>query len=178
MFEAPSTTQRFLPSNFARTGPSGSGCGVSVIVDVSHDGATQPVPVSSARRTVSRMTIGVVVFGYRNVSLELVVSPLSATDVPLSCDHWSFAAPIEPEPSRVSGRFCSTVAPTGVMTAAAGLLALTVTSTESVCVLPLPVTVSVNVSLPAAVGAVNVGVAVSAPVNVTPASGVLQAMLS
>src|SRR3954471_1023356 len=162
MFEVPSTTQRPLPSNFARTGSSGSGCGVSVIVDVSHDGATQvdPVPVSSARRTVSRMTIGVAVFGYTNVSLELVVSPFSVTAVPLSCDHWYFAAPTEVEPSSVSGRFCSTVAPTGVMTAAAGLLGLTAMSTESVRVWPLPVTVSVNVSLPAVVGAVNVGVAV------------------
>src|SRR3954469_20096040 len=139
MFELPSTTQRPLPSNFARTGPSGPGCGVIVIVHVWDVGATHvaPVPVSSARRTVSRMTIGVAVFGYRNVSFELVVSPFSVTGVPLSCDHWYLAAPIEVEPSSVSGRFCSTVAPTGVMTAAAGLLALTVTSTVSVCVLPL-----------------------------------------
>src|SRR4051812_34790511 len=98
MFEEPSTIQRPLLSNFARTGSSGSGCGVSTIVDVSHVGATQAPPASSARRTVSRMTIGVVVFGYRNVSFELVVSPLSATVVPLSCDHWYFAPPIEPEP--------------------------------------------------------------------------------
>src|SRR3954447_26260803 len=177
MFELPSTTQRPLPSNFARTGPSGSGCGVSVIVDVSHVGAEQPTPESSERRTVSRMTIGVVVFGYRNVSFELVVSPFGATGVPLSCDHENFAPPIEPEPSSVSGRFCSTVAPTGVMTAAAGFEALTVTSTESVCVWPLPVTFSLNVSLPAVVGAVNVGVAVVSPVSVTPAGGV-QDMLS
>src|SRR3954469_14100739 len=150
MFELPSTTQRPLPSYLARTGSSGSGCGVSVIVDVSHVGAAQAlVPGSAARRTVSRMTIGVVVFGYRNVSLELVVSPLSVTFVPLSCDHLYVAAPTEREPSSVSGRFCSTVAPTGVMTAAAGFEALTVTSTVSVCVWPLPVTFSVNVSLPA-----------------------------
>src|SRR3954467_2133664 len=177
MFELPSTTQRSLPSHFARTGPSGSGCGVSVICDVSQVGATQPVAGASARRTRTCMTIGVAVFGYRNVSFELVVSPLSATGVPLTCDHSNFAAPIEPEASSVSGRFCRTVAPTGAMTATAGLLALTVTSTESVWVCPFPVTVSVNVSLPAVVGAVNVGVAVVPPVSVTPA-GALQDMLS
>src|SRR4051794_20328141 len=114
---------------------------------------------------------------YRNVSFELVVSPLSATGVPLTCDHSNFAAPTEVEASSVSGRFCRTVAPTGAMTASVGLLALTVTSTESVRVWPLPVTVSVNDSLPADVGAVNVGVAVVPPVSVTPA-GALQAMLS
>src|SRR4051795_1894309 len=179
MFELPSTTQRPLPSYFARTGSSGSGVGASVICDVSQVGAShcEPVPVSSARRTRTCMTIGVVVFGYRNVSFELVVSPLSATGVPLTCDHSNFAAPTEVEASRVSGRFCRTVAPTGVMIAAAGLLALTVMSTESVWVWPLPVTVSVNVSLPAVVGAVNVGVAVVPPVSVTPA-GALQDMLS
>src|SRR3954449_12407599 len=179
MFELPSTTQRPLPSYFATTGSSGSGVGVSVICDVSQVGAShcEPVPVSSARRTRTCMTIGSVVFGYRNVSLELVVSPLSATGVPLTCDHSNFAAPTEVEASSVSGRVCRTVAPTGAMTARVGLLGLTVTSTESVWVLPLPVTVSVNVSLPAAVGAVNVGVAEVPPVSVTPA-GALQDMVS
>src|SRR3954468_17557449 len=182
MFDVRSTTQRPLPvSYFARIGVpgllSGSGCGVSVICAVSHVGAVQPVAGASARRTRTCMTIGSVVFGYRNVSFELVVSPLSATGVPLTCDHSNFAAPTEVEASSVSGRFCRTVAPTGAMTASVGLLALTVTSTESVRVWPLPVTVSVNDSLPADVGAVNVGVAVVPPVSVTPA-GALQDMLS
>src|SRR3954470_2557965 len=179
MFELPSTTQRPLPSYLARTGSSGSGVGVSVICDVSQVGAShcEPVPVSSARRTRTCMTIGGVVFGDRNVSFELVVSPFSATGVPLTCDHSNFAAPTEAEASSVSGRFCRTVAPTGAIAARVGLLGLTVTSTESVCVLPLPVTVSVNVSLPAVVGAVNVGVAEVPPVSVTPA-GALQDMVS
>src|SRR4051812_45546662 len=177
MFELPSTTQRSLPSHFARTGPSGSGCGVSVICDVSQVGATQPVAGASARRTRTCMTIGVAVFGYRNVSFELVVSPFRATGVPLTCDHWNVAPATEPEASSVSGRFCSTVAPTEAMAALTGLLALTVTSTESVRLWPLPVTVSVSVILPAVVGAVKDGVAVVAPISVTPA-GALQDMLS
>src|SRR3954454_16479253 len=179
MFDVPSMTHRPLPSNFARTGlPSGSGCGTSVIWDVSQVGAEQPGALaSSARRTRTCMTIGVAVFGNRNVSFALVVSPPSVTGVPLTCDHSNFAAPTEVEASSVSGRFCRTVAPTGAMTASVGLLALTVTSTESVRVWPLPVTVSVNDSLPADVGAVNVGVAVVPPVSVTPA-GALQDMLS
>src|SRR3954470_17378264 len=180
MVAPPLTTQRPL-SNFARSALppalSGSACGTSVICAVSHVGAAQPVAGASARRTRTCMTIGVAVFGYRNVSFELVVSPLSATGVPLTCDHSNFAAPIEPEASSVSGRFCRTVAPTGAMTATAGLLGLTVTTIVSVLVTPLPVTDSVNVSLPAAVGAVNVGVAGVAPVSLTPA-GPLQDMES
>src|SRR3954471_1688546 len=117
MFELPSTTQRSLPSHFARTGPSGSGCGVSVIVDVSHVGAAQvaPEPVSSLRRTRARITMGVWVFGYRNVSFALVVSPFSATGVPLSCDHSNFAAPTEEEAeaSSVRGRVSRAGAPAG-----------------------------------------------------------------
>src|SRR3954463_4736896 len=182
MFDVRSTTQRPLPASyFARIGVpgllSGSGCGTSVICAVSHVGAVQPVAGASERLTRTCMTIGWLVFGYRNVSFELVVSPFSATGVPLTCDHSNVAAPTEVEASRVSGRFCRTVAPTEAMAALTGLLALTVTSTESVCVWPLPVTVSVNVSLPAVLGAVNVGVAVVAPVSVTPA-GALQDMLS
>src|ERR1700748_1356778 len=123
------------------------------------------------------MTIGVAVFGYRNVSFELVVSPLMATGVPLTCDHWYVAAPVEVLASSVSGRFCSTDAPTGAMTASAGFEGLTVTSTESVCVWPLPVTVRVKGSLAAVGGGVNRGVAVGAPVSVTPA-GARQDMLS
>src|SRR4051812_15398134 len=184
MFDVRSTTQRPLPASyFARIGVpgllSGSGCGTSVICAVSHVGAVQPVAGASERLTRTCMTIGWLVFGYRNVSFELVVSPFSATGVPLTCDHSNFAAPTEAEAeaSSVSGRFCRTVAPTGAIAARVGLLGLTVTSTESVCVLPLPVTVSVNVSLPAVVGAVNVGVAEVPPVSVTPA-GALQDMVS
>src|SRR3954470_4232040 len=110
------------------------------------------------------MTIGVAVFGTRNVSLELVVSPLSATGVPLTCDHWNVAAPVVAGASSVGGRFCSTDAPTEAMASSAGAFGLTVTSTESVWVWPLPVTVSVSVILPAALGAVKDGVAVVAPV--------------
>src|ERR671932_1398535 len=179
MFDVPSTVQRpLVASYFARTGPSGSGCGTSVICAVSHVGATQPAAGASVRRTRTCMTIGSAVFGNRNVSFELVVSPFSATGVPLTWDHSNFAALTEPEASSVSGRFWRTVAPTGAMTARVGAFGLTVTSTESVCVWPpLPVTVSLNVSVPAAFGAVNDGVAVSAPVSVTP-SGPLQDMLS
>src|SRR4051812_10921455 len=178
MFDVRSTTQRPLPASyFARIGVpgllSGSGCGTSVICAVSHVGAVQPVAGASERLTRTCMTIGWLVFGYRNVSFELVVSPFSATGVPLTCDHSNFAAPTEAEAeaSSVSGRFCRTVAPTGAIAARVGLLGLTVTSTESVCVLPLPVTVSVNVSLPAVVGAVNVGVGEGPPGSVTPAGG-------
>src|SRR3954451_3317659 len=156
MFEPPLTVQRSLPSNFARSALppalSGSGVGTSVICAVSHVGAAQPVAGASARRTRTCMTIGSMVFGYRNVSFELVVSPFRAIGVPLTCDHSNFAAPTEPEASSVSGRFCRTVAPTGAMTARAGFVALTVTSIESARVWPLPVTVSVNVTLPAVVG--------------------------
>src|SRR3954449_8456987 len=180
MFEPPLTIQRSLPSNFARSALppalSGSGVGTSVICAVSQVGSVQPVVAASLRRTRTCMTIGVAVFGNRNVSFELVVSPFSATGVPLTCDH-SNVAPDEPVASSVSGRFWRTDGPTDAMAARAGALGLTVTSTESVLVWPLPVTVSVNVSLPAAFGAVNDGVAVVPPVSVTPA-GALQDMLS
>ena len=59
MFDVPSTVQRaLLASYLARTGPSGSGCGTSVICAVSHVGGVQPVADASLRRTRSAPLIG------------------------------------------------------------------------------------------------------------------------
>src|SRR5215213_9956121 len=111
-----------------------SSCGVSVMIAVSHVGAEQPTPLSAALRTRTCIRIGVVVFGNRNVSLELVLSAGRVTGVPSTCDHSNFAALIEDEASSVSGRFCSTVAPTGAICAWAGATGLTLMTTSSVFV--------------------------------------------
>src|SRR5215217_3712229 len=167
--DVPSTTQRPLPSFLARMLARLSSSGVSVMIAVSHVGAEQPTPLSAALRTRTCIRIGVVVFGNRNVSFELVLSPLRATGVPSTCDHSSFDALIEDEASRVSGRFCSTVAPTGAISARAGATSLTLMTTSSVFVVVPLLTVSVNVSEAASFGAVNVAFDWSAPVSVMPA---------
>src|ERR1700742_3234025 len=110
MGDVPRTTQRPLPSFLARIVPRLPRAGVRGIVAVSHVGAAQPMPLSPALRTRSWMWIGVVVFGNRNVSLELLVSVprLACVASPGTWDHSYFAAPSEVEPSSVRGRFWST----------------------------------------------------------------------
>src|SRR3954452_897621 len=124
--------------------------------------------VSAALRTRSRIVIGVSVLGNRNVSVLALAAP-RLTGAPLVCVHSNRVAPSDSEPSSVMGRFCSTAESTGAMTALAGLLGFTWTTTSSWSVVPPgPLIVSVNVRSPATVGALNVALAVLAPVRVTP----------
>src|SRR3954462_8644551 len=169
----PATTQR-PPLNRARAMVSGSGWPAILTVVVAHTGVAAALHTRRSNRSVFS------VFGNVNASFEPVVDPSvrAGSFAPRTYVHWNVDAPVDGEPSRVTGQFCGTLGPIAAIFATGAVTPLTWTRTVSVFVVgaggepstPLPASGIVKApGAGAAHGAASAVVAVSA----TPA-GALQ----
>src|SRR3954469_10449792 len=169
---APATTQR-PPLNRARAMVSGSGWPAILTVVVAHTGVAAALHTRRSNRSVFS------VFGNVNASFEPVVDPSvrAGSFAPRTYVHWNVDAPVDGEPSRVTGQFCGTFGPIGAICATGAGTPLTCTTTVSSRVTgaggepSIPLTASVMVKSPGDV-ATNEVVFVFVDVSATPAGAV------